>query len=127
MQARKFTKENTLAAWRAMRPNQPILPHFAPIPYKSRGSSYGACVIRIDGSPEFIDAVLSRLQDLTAGECIETRLELARRPVDGSGIGKALPKAGAGAECCYIRLHRRGDEGAMLASYTLVAPMEVSR
>lgn len=108
------TKSETLRAWRALAPNAPILPHFEAVPYKARGSRYGACGIRIDGSPEFIDAVLSRLKDLLAGESAQTRLELARRPVDGSGIGKALPNASTGAECCYIRLHERGREAACM-------------
>ena len=106
-------KSDTLAAWKAMQPNQPILPHFQPIPYKASGSTYGACGIRIDGSPKFVDAVLSRLQDLIDGENHVTRLQLARNKADGSGIGKELPNAVRDAECCYIRLHVRGNEGAM--------------
>ncbi len=121
MEARIGTKAATLAAWRNLAPNAPILPHFEPVQYKARGSRYGACGIRIDGSPAFIDAVLSRLKDLIAGENAQTRLELARRPVDGSGIGKALPNAGLAAECCYIRLHTRGHEAqAMNAIYGML-------
>jgi hypothetical protein len=62
------TKEDTLNQWANLTANLPILPVMDAIPYKSKGSSYGACGIRIDGSPEFIDAVLSRLKDLVDGE-----------------------------------------------------------
>lgn len=103
-------KDETMKAWKSLPPNLPILPHFTPVPYKATGSRYGACGIRIDGNPSFIDAVLSRLQDLIDGENHVTRLELARNKVDGSGINKALPNADDGAECCYIRLHVRGGE-----------------
>lgn len=94
-----------------MPANQPILPHFSAIPYKARGSRYGACGIRIDGNPQFIDAVLSRLQDLIAGENHSTRLELARHTVDGSAFGKSYDNAEQGAQVCYVRLHERGREG----------------
>lgn len=109
-------KSDALAVWKAMQPNQAILPHFQPIPYKSSGSTYGACGIRIDGNPAFIDAVLSRLQDLIDGENHVTRLQLARNQVDGRGIGKALPNAVNNSECCYIRLHVRGNEGAIASA-----------
>lgn len=109
-------KAQTLTRWQALEAGQPILPHMKPIPYKTTGSRYGACGIRIDGNPAFVDAVLSRLKDLIDGENHVTRLELARNTVDGSGIGKALPNAGRGAECCYIRLHMRGEQGAAVSA-----------
>lgn len=109
-------KAEEMEKWRGLAPGQPVLPHMTPIGYKTRGSRYGACGIRIDGNPAFIDAVLSRLQDLLDGENHMTRLELARRPVDGSGIGKELPNADDAAECCYIRLHVRGHEGRIASA-----------
>ena len=102
-----------MAQWKSLPENQPILKHFEPIPYKASGSTYGACGIRIDGSPQFVEAVLSHLKELIAGENHHTRLTLARNVVDGSGIGKSLPNAVSNAEVCYIRLHARGNEGVM--------------
>ena len=110
-------KAETLAAWRAMEPDKPILPHFLPLPYKSSGSTYGSCGIRIDGTPAFVDAVLSHLKELVDGENHVTRLGLNRAVVDGSGIGKELPNAVGKSEVCYIRLHLRGEEGAMASSF----------
>lgn len=110
-------KAEAMEHWENLPENMPIMPHFDAIPYKSRGSNYGACGIRIDGTPEFIDAVLSHLKELLQGEGVETRLGLARNVVDGSGIGKATPnRASQDAECCYIRLHERGNEGKFLAA-----------
>lgn len=106
-------KKEALLEWQQLRENLPILPHFTPIHPKARGSRYGACGIRIDGNPEFVRAVMSRLKDLIAGENHHTRLNLAWNPVDGSGIGKALDNADTRAECCYIRLYVRGHEGAI--------------
>lgn len=106
-------KEETLIAWKQLDDNKPILSHMTPIAYKAKGSRYGACGIRIDGNPEFIDAVLSHLKELIDGENHITRLELARNIVDGSALGKNLDNADVKAECCYIRLHMRGKEGSI--------------
>jgi hypothetical protein len=114
MTAKGHRKAEQLNHWRGLEPGQNPLPHMGVIPYKATGSRYGACGVRIDGNPAFIDAVLSNLKPLLAGEGITTRLELARHAVDGSGIGKELPNAETGAEVCYIRLHQRGHEGAMV-------------
>lgn len=112
----KHTKSSALAAWRALPENRPILPHMQAIPYKATGSRYGACGIRIDGNPAFIDAVLSRMKDLIDGENQVTRLELARHTVDGSGLDKSFTNADRGAEVVYIRLHERGREGQIAAT-----------
>ena len=108
-------KQDALRHWKTLEPKA-ILAHMQPIPYKSTGSSYGACGIRIDGTPEFIDSVLSRLKDVIDGENHVTRLELARNKVDGSKLGKKFDKACNDAEVCYIRLHMRGGEGAMASA-----------
>jgi hypothetical protein len=113
----KATKKSaSLAAWKTLNENQNPLVHMTPIPYKATGSRYGACGIRIDGNPAFIDAVLSRLKPLLDGENNVTRLELARQKVDGSGVGKQLDNKDDGAEVVYIRLHQRGREGAIASS-----------
>lgn len=103
-------KAETLSHWRTLPDNQNPLPHMEAVPYKAKGSRYGACGVRIDGNPDFIDAVLSRLKPLLDGENHVTRLELTRHTVDGSGIGKDLPNTATRAEVVYIRLHERGHE-----------------
>ena len=110
-------KAENLKHWKDLEKNQNILKHFEPIPYKAKGSRYGACGIRIDGSPQFIDAVLSRLTDLIAGENHLTRLELARSKVDGSKLGKKFENQTDDAECCYIRLHVRGGEAQRASAF----------
>ena len=100
------TKTDSILAWRKLAASQDPLPVMKPIPYQVRGSRYGTCGIRIDGSPEFIDAVLSNLKSLLDGENNTTRLELSRSKVH-KGF-KKLPLADENAECCYVRLHQRG-------------------
>lgn len=111
------TKAQSLAHWQQLEPGANPLEKMAPIPYKTRGSRYGACGIRIDGTPEFIDAVLSNLKALLDGENIRTRLELSRAKVkreqSGPIDGQKFVNAEEGAECCYIRLHERGRQGMM--------------
>lgn len=107
-------KKEALAHWKKLKANQPILDKMTAIPYKASGSTFGACGIRIDGSPEFIDAVLSHLKELIKGEGIETRLGLSRNKVKSDGIHHKFNNSDVGNECCYIRLHERGREGMML-------------
>ena len=110
-------KEETLKRWKSLADYQDPLPAMQPIPYKTTGSRYGCCGIRIDGSPEFVDAVLSNLKSLLDGENCVTRLELSRSKVKRQEGFKAGQNAGGDAEVCYVRLHERGREGAMVSGF----------
>ena len=107
-------KKEALRRWQNLEPNQEILPHFTPIAADARGSTFGACGIRISGNPEFIDAVLSRLKDLLAAEAGSTRLNLSRQPVKPVSItngetvtNKQWRNADTDAETCYIQIRER--------------------
>ena len=114
-------KHETLNHWQSLPANQTMLDKMLAIPYKAKGSTYGTCGIRIDGTPEFIDAVLSNLKELLGGENNCYRLGLARNFVDGSKLGKAFENRENDAECCYIRLHERGREAQyMNTAYNLI-------
>jgi hypothetical protein len=114
-------KHETLNHWQSLPANQTMLDKMLAIPYKAKGSTYGTCGIRIDGTPEFIDAVLSNLKELLGGENNCYRLGLARNSVDGSKLGKEFENREDSAECCYIRLHERGRESqAFNAAYGLL-------
>lgn len=109
--AKNATKAEVLENWKSLTPDMPMLSKMRAIPYKSAGSKYGTCGIRIDGTPDFIDAVLSHLKELIGGENEDTRLQLSRTkvaPMDGHDFSNAE----SDAECCYIRLHERGSESA---------------
>ena len=109
-------KAESLTHWKALPERIDPLPKMEPIPYKAEGSRYGACGIRIDGTQEFVDAVLSNLKTLLAGENCFTRLELARSEVKPA-LGRNFHNACIKAQVCYVRLHRRGDEGVHAAAY----------
>ena len=108
-------KAETLDIWRKLPENQDPLPFMIPLQYKAKGSTYGACGIRIDGNPAFIEAVLSNLKTLINGENNVTRLGLARNRVNGSAFDKNFENQADKAEVCYIRLHERGSQGAIVA------------
>jgi hypothetical protein len=109
-------KQDAMNHWKALKPTDP-LSSMTPIPYKTTGSRYGCCGIRIDGNPEFIDAVLSNLKTLLAGENHFTRLELARSEVKRQEGYNAGQNAGSGAQVCYIRLHVRGGEAQHMSMF----------
>lgn len=107
-------KKEALRRWQNLVPDQDILPHFTPIAADARGSTFGACGIRISGNPEFVDAVLSRLKDLLAAEAGSTRLNLSRQPVKAVAIAKGesvvekqWKNADTDAETCYIQIRER--------------------
>lgn len=107
-------KSEALRRWQLLDPDQEILTHFTPIPADAKGSTFGACGIRISGNPEFIDAVLSRLKDLLAAEAGSTRLSLSRQPVKtvaittgDSVVEKKWNNADTNAETCYIQIRER--------------------
>ena len=108
-------KQEALARWVKIDPDQQILPHFTPIAADARGSTFGACGIRISGNPDFIDAVLSRLKDLLGAESGSTRLVLSRQPVkpvsiqkvDGKSVDKHWDNAADDSEVCYIQIRER--------------------
>ena len=108
-------KAEVLETWSRMPENQSIITHMNTIPYKTSVSKFGACGIRIDGTPQYIDAVLSHMKELLVGENQITRLERSRN--DAVSEFKASPNAEKGGEVCYIRLHMRGREGQVAAGF----------
>ena len=107
-------KKKALQRWIATPADLPILPHFTALPADAKGSTFGACGIRISGNPEFIDAVLSRLKDLISAESGATRLHFGRNPVkavaiskDGEVVEKQWKNADTDSEVCYIQIRER--------------------
>lgn len=107
-------KKKALRRWIETPEGLPILPHFTPLPADAKGSTFGACGIRISGNPQFVDAVLSRLKDLIEAECGATRLHFGRNEVKpvaiakgGDVVEKQWRNADANSEVCYIQIRER--------------------
>lgn len=119
-------KSEAIRRWQNLTTDQEILPHFTPIAADAKGSTFGACGIRISGNPEFIDAVLSRLKDLLAAEAGSTRLNLSRQPVKTVAIGDVEKKwnnADTDAETCYIQIRERTARTRQRKARASTAPL----
>jgi hypothetical protein len=99
-----FKKSDALTHWAALPKDAPLRPHA--IAYKSRGSTYGHDGVRVEGSRDFIDAVLGRLSDLLDMESDDTRISISYQTVE--------PRPGkdhnGGEYVCYLKFHERGPE-----------------
>ena len=103
-------KAEILEHWHRIPGNQPVYMH--PVPYKHEGSTYDQDGIRITGSKQFIDSVLSKLKDLLGCEDDNTRLQLVyKRSVD-KDTGEELDSYN-----CYIQVHERGREARMCNAF----------
>lgn len=107
--AEAMKKKEFLAHWNGIAPNQAVKPH--PVPYKHHGSTYDQDGIRITGSREFVDGILSRIKDLLRFEGPTTRLQVVYKETVDRETG-----APTGTWNCYIQVHERGGEAAYVNS-----------
>ena len=112
-------KAEAMRRWAALEPGADPFAVMEPVPYKAEGSKYGTDSIRIGGSSAFIDAVMSNLMPILAGEATATRLTLSRAEVKATTINgetRTFANADAGAEVVYIGLAERGREAQMIGA-----------
>ena len=107
----RLKKQEFLEHWQGIEPNQPIRQDA--VRYKHEGSTYGEDSIRLTGSPRFVDAVLSRLKDLLAGENGMTRVQVVYGEIEPRDDKPAPPE---GSVACYIQTHERGHEAQIMAA-----------
>jgi hypothetical protein len=103
-------KNEFLAHWASIDSNQKVKP--TPVPYKHEGTTYAEDGIRITGSEEFIESVLSRLKDLLRFEGTDTRLQVAYQETKDRATGEPT-----GSFNCYIQVHERGQEAKMANNF----------
>jgi len=99
-----------LEHWRGLDPNQKLTP--APVPYKHTGTTYAQDGLRITGAPQWIDAVLSRLQDLLDFENGQTRLQVVYKESRDRETGAELESSN-----CYVQVHERGGQAIMCNAF----------
>lgn len=101
-----ITKNDFLTVWHTMPEMQPVKPDF--IHYGHKGSTIDEDGIRICGSLEFIESVVSRLGDLLKFENNEaTRLSIACSEITDKDTGKRINNKFR----CSIQVHERGVGG----------------
>ena len=103
-----FKKSEALAHWASLPKDAPLRPHA--IAYKATGSTYGHDGVRVEGSREFVDAVLGRLSDLLAEENDDTRIGISYQTVEA----KPGKDHNGGEYVCYLKFHQRGDEARIV-------------
>jgi len=74
------TKAQILNHWRTLQPNQPIMPQ--PVPAEKAGTTYGYDGIRVTGSYQFINSVLSRFKDYLYKDSPTSRLHVILRQIE---------------------------------------------
>jgi len=102
----RLDKGAALRHWHGLPDTQPISPD--PIPYKHQGSTYDEDGIRITGSRQFIDSVLSRIKDVLKFENTVTRLGISYQ--ESTDKTSRRP---TGKWSCYVQVHVRGREATM--------------
>lgn len=104
-----MTKDEMLAHWQELPADMPV--RMQQVAYKHEGSTYNEDGIRITGSREFIDSVLSRLKDLLDYEGNETRLQVVYK--ESTDRETRQPTFGYN---CYIQVHERGPQSRAINS-----------
>ena len=100
-------KADFLHYWRELAPDLPLRPQA--LGYRRTGSTYGHDGLRVEGSPEFVAAVLSRLKPLLDSENDQTRLAVSYGEVTGR---PDRPHSG-GEIVAYIKVHERGPRARL--------------
>lgn len=94
-------KEDFLQHWLRLKPNLPMQVA-NPIPAEHKGSTLRFDGIRITGSSEFIDAILSRLKEMTALEVPGQSLNILYKQQEDSKSGQSV----ANSYALYIQVKR---------------------
>lgn len=108
--AKRLGKKAFLDHWRGMKRRKKLV--VQPVPYKHEGSTFDQDGIRITGSRQFIDAILSRLTELLDYENGGTRLQLNYQQATDRKTGEPLD-----SWTCYIQVHERGDEAKAVNAF----------
>ncbi|KKL51271.1 hypothetical protein LCGC14_2297200 [marine sediment metagenome] len=102
-----MNKAEMLAHWQSITPDQDIA--IEAVAYKHKGSTYDQNGIRLTGSQQFIDSILSRLKELLDYEADDTRLQVVYKQSQDKDTGLPLDSYN-----CYIQVHERGGEACIM-------------
>lgn len=88
----KAAKSQVMKHWTQLPPGRPMA-ELRTIPYDHKGPTYSYDGLRVTGSPNFIDAVLSRLKDLLAYEGNDTHLQVIYKQQVNSRTEQPIPES----------------------------------
>ena len=103
-------KKEALKRWAGLKPNQKVNPSV--VPYKHEGSTFDQDGIRLTGSQEFIDSVLSHLKSYLELENGETRLSISYAQATDRHTKEKLD-----SYQCYVQVHERGPQAQMANAF----------
>lgn len=99
----KASKPQVVQHWKDLAPGLPMA-QLRIIPRGYKGKTFSFDGLRINGSPEFIDGVLSRIKELIAYEGGDTRLSVIYKQQVDNKTQQAIP----GSFSFYIQVKQRG-------------------
>jgi hypothetical protein len=95
----KAKRAEVLRFWQSLRPNLPIRP--TPVNSQHKGTKFREDGLRVTGSPDFINGVLSRLKDLLQYDTNPgTKLEVEYRAIEN----KEGQLQGEPMYVCYVHV-----------------------
>jgi hypothetical protein len=101
----KAKRADVIRFWQSLTPNQPIV--VEPVSKYHKGTKFREDGLRITGTPQFINGVLSRIKDILQYETSPgMKLEIEYRAIEnkqGDLIGKPI-------YVCYIHVIQKGQE-----------------
>jgi hypothetical protein len=101
----KAKRADVLQFWQSLRPNQPI--NITPVSKHHRGTKFRQDGLRITGSPDFINGVLSRLKDLLQYEHNpSTKIEIEYRQIENQSGELTSDQI----YVCYIHVIEKKDD-----------------
>lgn len=114
----RLKKDQILAHWQAIRNDTAI--KMIPLPSNYEGETYDKDTIRVTGSRQFIDSILSRLKELMAYENAKIKLNVIYRmqPQEKQMAGQPP------AFVCYIQSEVRSPKQRRRHKITSIAPVE---
>ncbi len=89
-EAWKMSKAEALQHWQQLQPGMPMS-QLRVIPPDHKGPTYRYDGVRVTGSGQFIDSVMSRLKDILSYESESTRLNLVYRQQVDSKLQEPIP------------------------------------
>jgi len=102
----KAKKAEILQFWKNLNPNLPL--QMEPVSERHKGTRFRADGIRITGSPQFINSVISRLKDLMQYEGEKFRLDVEYRQIESTAQSDTTPTTPE--YVFYVHLVRDEDE-----------------
>ena len=103
-------KAQVLALWSGLPADQKVKPEV--ISYEHTGSTYACDGIRVTGSREFIESVMSKLKGYLAFENSRTRLQVNFQESKDKDTGAPLDSFNF-----YVQVRERGHQAQMMGAF----------